>query len=253
MVSLGRVTGKVCIVTGGAMGIGKAEAEALADEGAHVIVADIDEAAGAATAVHIGKSAVFLPLDVRIEDNWRAVVGSTLERFGRLDVLVNNAAIIEIGDVETCTLDSWRRVSAVSVEGSFLGVKHALPAMRSSGGGSIINTSSSAALQGVSIVPAYGAAKAAVAALTRTVAVHCIERGYPIRCNVIHPHNIETPMMHGIVKQLAGDLPDGPPALVGAPPMSVAKTVVFLASDESSDLNGAAIVLDRGATCIPSA
>jgi 3(or 17)beta-hydroxysteroid dehydrogenase len=250
---MGRVQGKVCIVTGGAMGLGKAEAEALAAEGAHVVVADVNSAAGESAIGAIGHDAVFMHLDVCDEQEWQTVIAQTVERFGRLDVLVNNAGVIEMADIETCSLKSWRRINAVSVEGTFLGVKHALPAMRRAGGGSIINTSSSAALQGVSPVPAYTAAKAAVAALTRTIAVHCIQKGDAIRCNVIHPHNVDTPMMRAMVDIFLADVPaDKRPDVKGAPATSVASTVVFLASDESVDLNGTAINLDRGAICIPA-
>jgi 3(or 17)beta-hydroxysteroid dehydrogenase len=251
--SMGRVQGKVCIVTGGAMGLGKAEAAALAAEGAQVVIADVNSTAGQSAALEIGPGAMFTHLDVCDEREWQKVLAEIMKRFGRLDVLVNNAGVIEMADIETCSLQSWRRINAVSVEGTFLGVKHALPAMRHSGGGSIINTSSSAALQGVSPAPAYTAAKAAVAALTRTIAVHCIQKGDPIRCNVIHPHNVDTPMMRAMADIFLARIPlDQRPEVKGAPAASVANTVVFLASDESLDLNGTAINLDRGAVCIPA-
>ncbi|MGH6617316.1 SDR family oxidoreductase [Sphingomonas sp.] len=250
---MGRVDGKICLVTGAAMGLGKAEAEALAAEGGTVILCDIDESAGQAAATAIGHGAVFMRLDVCDEQQWQDVIARILARFGKLDVLVNNAGVIDMADIEACTLESWRRINAVSVEGTFLGVKHALPAMRQSGGGSIINTSSSAALQGVPPVPAYSAAKAAVAAMTRTIAVHCMQKGDAIRCNVIHPHNVDTPMMRAMFEQFLADVPlDQRPELEGAPSTSVAKTVLFLASDESSDLNGTSINLDRGAICVPA-
>lgn len=250
---MARVAGKICLVTGGAKGLGCAEARALVEEGAQVVIADIDEAAGRETANAIGKRAVYLRLDVRDEGNWRQVITDTVSLFGGLNVLVNNAGVLELADVESCTLEGWRRISSVNVEGTFLGIKHALPAIRRTGIGSIINTASSAALQGVPPVPAYSAAKAGVMALTRTAAVHCIQRGDPIRCNVILPHLVDTPMMRAMIAEVASGLPEEQRQdMYGVSPISVAKTVVFLASDESTDLNGASIRLDRGAVSIPA-
>jgi 3(or 17)beta-hydroxysteroid dehydrogenase len=144
-----RVADKICLVTGGAMGIGLAEARALAQEGARVVISDVNVAAGEAAAREIGPDAIFCRLDVTDEENWRAVIAQTVAHFGGLNVLVNNAAVLEMADVETCTMDSWRRIHEVSAEGTFLGIKYALRAIRATGTGSIINTASSAALQEV--------------------------------------------------------------------------------------------------------
>lgn len=249
--STGRVAGKVCIVTGAATGIGKADAELLIQEGAYVVVSDVDETQGKATASALGPRAVFMKHDVRSEDDWRRVIATTVERFGRLNVLVNNAGVIAMGDIESATLESWRFVNSVNVEGTFLGCKHALPAIRASGGGCIVNVSSSTAIQGYPASAAYTASKGAITALTRMIAVHCIERGDNIRCNAVCPHMVESQMSReGIDKYLSTLPPDQRPEIQLASPVGVAKAVLFLASDDSSELNGAALNLDRGTSCV---
>lgn len=237
---MGRIDGKVCIVTGGAMGLGKADAIVLAREGGRVIVTDVSDE-GEATRSEIGGDAVFVRHDVRQEDQWQSVIATALDRFGRLDVLVNNAGVIKMDDIESATLDDWRFVNAVNVEGTFLGCKHTIPAMRRSGGGSIVNVSSTAAILGFSAAPAYTASKGAVQALTRSIAVHCLERGDRIRCNAIYPHLHESAMSTAAIPDSAGQL---------ASPYGVANAVLFLASDESSDLNGTFVNLDRGTSCL---
>jgi 3(or 17)beta-hydroxysteroid dehydrogenase len=241
----GRVEAKVCIVTGGAVGLGKASAAVLARERGQVVVTDVNVDEGQLTANEIakdtGSDAVFLEHDVRDEDQWRRVVATTLERFGRLDVLVNNAGVIVVDDIETATLDTWRFVNSVNVEGTFLGCKHGIPAMRASGGrGSIVNMSSTVAVLGFPSAPAYTASKGAVQALTRSVAVYCMERGDLIRCNGVYPHNAESPM----------SLAHSAPGVARGSAFAVANAVLFLASDESSDLNGTFLNLDRGTACL---
>lgn len=238
-----RIEGKVCIVTGGAVGLGKADAEVLAREGATVVLTDVDVQAGQATADEIGSNAVFIEHDVRDEDGWTQLVASTMERFGRLDVLVNNAGVIVIEDIETSSLDHWRFVKSVNVEGTFLGCKHIIPALRANGGGSIVNVSSTAAILGMPDASAYTASKGAVQALTRSVAVHCMRKGDQIRCNGIYPHLAASPMAR------ANNQRD---VAMGSP-YAVANAVLFLASDESSDLNGTFLNLDRGTSCLVGA
>ena len=179
--------------------------------------------------------------DVRDEEQWRGLVAMVMERFGRLDVLVNNAGVLVSDDIETATVEDWRFVQSVNVEGTFLGCKHAIPAMRASGGGSIVNVSSTTAILGFPSAPAYTASKGAIQALTRSIAVYCLTRGYRIRCNAIYPHLAESPMSrsHGGTIKLV-------------PPTGVANAVLFLASDESSDLNGTFLNLDRGTSCLVS-
>lgn len=250
----GRVEGKVAIVTGGASGIGAETARTLAREGAKVALTDRNEADGKAVAAEIGGSAVFLPHDVTDEEQWQRVVGEVSRRHGGLHVLVNNAGIVLARTVEDTTLEEWRRIHAVNAEGVFLGCKHALPAMRASGGGSIVNVSSLAGLRGTPIYAAYSASKGAVRALTKSVAVHCRERGDPIRCNSIHPGGVSTPMVHGLVPGEGGpDLstPEGVAAArsVGLGlPSDIANLVLYLASDESCYMNGAELAIDGGAT-----
>jgi 3(or 17)beta-hydroxysteroid dehydrogenase len=237
----GRINGKVCIVTGGAVGLGQAAAIVLAREGGRVVVTDVNVDEGEATVKDIGGDAVFLAHDVRDEDQWRRVIATTLDRFGRLDVLVNNAGVIVLDDIETATLENWRFVNSVNVEGTFLGCKHGIPAMRTSGGrGSIVNMSSTVAVLGFPAAPGYTASKGAIQALTRAVAVYCINRGDLIRCNGVYPHNAESPMARA----------NSDPGVSMGSPFAVANAVLFLASDESSDLNGTFLNLDRGTACL---
>ncbi len=252
---MGRVAGKVAIVTGAASGMGKADAELLAREGASVVVADLNETDGQAVADSIGEAAVFMRLDVTDEENWRSVVKATLERFGRLDILVNNAGMIALGTVVDTDLDSWRRINAVNSDGVFLGCKHAIPAMTDSGGGSIINMSSVAAIHGQSFVAAYTASKGAVRALTKNVAMFCKEQKNGIRCNSVHPDGVKTPM---VVKVATGkdtatqeDIDKLGAATNMCDPEDIANLVLYLASDESRFVNGAEMLIDNASTITP--
>ncbi len=245
-----RVDGKVAIVTGAARGLGRADAEALAREGATVVLTDLDADAGAATATEIARrhpsKAIFLRQDVRDEEGWRQVIEATLARFGRLDVLVNNAGIAKAGDPETTTLEDFRLHAAVMSEGVFLGCKHAIGAMKRSGGGSIVNVSSTSALVGYAKVIAYSAAKGAVRAMTRSVAVYCQRQGYGIRCNSIHPGPVDTSLLSGVRGDGPGDQSRATAA--SGRPEDVANLVLFLASDESRHINGAELVIDDAYT-----
>lgn len=246
----GRVEGKVAIVTGAGSGLGRADAIALAREGARVVVTDVNERGGRETAAAIGAAALFLRHDVREEADWARVVAETLRSFGRLDVLVNNAGLVVFSNVEDCTLEDFRRLNAVMSEGTFLGCKHAIPALRASGGGSIVNVSSVAALKGLAPIVAYTAAKGAIRAMTRSVAVHCQETRSGIRCNVILPGAHDTPMTRQALEQL----PSGEAGLTQIQtqgqgrPEDVANLVLFLASDESRHITGAELVIDNGET-----
>ena len=250
---MNRVRGLVSIVTGAASGLGYADAELLAQEGSTVVLTDVNEAAGQAAAAKIGHGAVFIRHDVRSEDEWRMVIAETEKRFGRLDVLVNNAGIVHTASVEETSLEDFRRVNAIMSEGVFLGCKHAIPLMARSGGGSIINISSIAGILGYRSVFAYAAAKGAVRAMTKSVAIHCQEQGYKIRCNSLHPGLIETPLIRqrfGRTDEMeipSGVLPKGSP---GAP-IDVANMVLYLASEESRYVTGAEFILDNGVSVHP--
>jgi 3(or 17)beta-hydroxysteroid dehydrogenase len=252
---MGRVEGKVAIVTGAASGMGKADAVLLAAEGAKVVVADMNEVEGQAVADSIGESAIFLSLNVTDEENWEQVIATTVDTFGRLDILVNNAGIIALGSVVDADLETWRKVNAVNSDGVFLGCKHGIPAMADSGGGSIINMSSVAAIHGQSFVAAYSASKGAVRGFTKSVAMYCKEQKNGIRCNTIHPDGVKTPMVVKVATGKETATREDIDAL-GAfaemcEPEDVANMVLFLASDESRFVNGAEMLIDNASTITP--
>jgi 3(or 17)beta-hydroxysteroid dehydrogenase len=245
---MGRVEGKVAIVTGAAQGLGAADARMLAKEGAKVVLTDVNETLGRATSASIPGS-IFLKHDVRDEDQWKSVVTETMRHFGKLNVLVNNAGLVAFNDVETCPLEEFRFTNAVMCEGTFLGCKTTIPAMAKSGGGSIINMSSVAALRGLSSIVAYSAAKGAILSMTRSIAVHCIEKANGIRCNALVPGAHDTPMTEKALALLPADYV-GLEQLKKAQgkPEDLANLVLFLASDESIRITGTYIVIDQGET-----
>ncbi len=213
------------------------------------MLTDINREAGEALAGEL-EGALFIEQDVRDESHWERVVAQTMDHHGRLDVLVNNAGLVKFGSIEETPLEEYRFLNAVMSEGSFLGCKHAIPAMAKSGGGSIINMASVAALKGISAIPSYTAAKGAIRSLTRSVAVHCQEQDYGIRCNVILPGAHDTPMTASAL----ADLPDSHAGLEQVQahgqgrPEDVANLVLFLASEESRQITGTEMVIDNGET-----
>jgi len=247
---MGRLDGKIAIVTGAATGLGRADAEALVREGARVVATDINEAAGRELAAKLNAaragSALFLAQDVRDEARWTQVVAECVGHFGGLHVLVNNAGVVVIATPETCTLEQFRFQNQVMSEGVFLGCRSSIPAIRASGGGSIINMSSMASHLGYPVYFAYSAAKGAVRAMTKSVAVHCQTNKYRIRCNSIHPGAIETQMVRDATRELGMEMSmwEQSPTGLGQP-SDVANVVVFLASDESRYINGAEILVDN--------
>lgn len=244
---MNRVQGKVCIVTGAASGVGREDALLLAREGAKVVLTDLNEEAGRAVAAEIGADALFIRQDIASEADWQQVVKTTLERFGRLDVLVNNAAILALGSIEDTSLELWQKVQRINTEGYFLGCKYAIAAMKESGGGAIVNMSSVAALGGMPMFCAYSASKGAVAAMTRSIALHCKQQGYRIRVNSVHPDGINTPMTQALAggQPIPQEVLDADPLNRMCAPRDIANVVLFLASDESRFINGAEIRVDN--------
>ena len=253
---MGRVSGKVALVTGAASGIGRASAEALAREGATVVLTDL-QATGEAVADDIRKAggkARFALQDVTLEGRWTEVIASIEKEHGGLDVLVNNAGIAVAGMVTDLSLEDFRRQMAVNVDSVFLGVKSALPLMRKTDGGSIINISSVAGLRGAPRLSAYCASKGAVRLFTKSVALECALMRDGIRCNSIHPGIIETPIWGQVIPG-SNEPPDldtlsalRVPLQRKGVPAEIAKAVVFLASDESSYMTGEEMVVDGGLT-----
>lgn len=249
---MARLAGKIAIITGAAKGLGEADARLFAQEGATVILTDMDVENGQRVANEIGKNAEFHQQDVCDEDRWIELINDVVAQHGKLDILVNNAGIVHAGNIETQTTEEYRQIMAVSSDGTFFGSKHAVLAMKETGGGSIINMASVASLRGESNVLAYCAAKGAVEGMTRGIAVHCVLSGYNIRCNSIHPGTIWTPM----VKNIMGDrMPEGvePTALprMGVP-NDIAYAALYLASDESKHVNGIEVRIDNAHTITPN-
>lgn len=241
-----RVKDKVVLITGAASGLGAADARRLAEEGARVVLTDVNEEMGREVASSI-PGALFLRHDVRDEARWKEVIAETLAHFGRLDVLVNNAGLVKFTDIEQIELAEFRLQQEVMTEGTLLGCKHAIPAMRQGGGGSIINVSSIGAIKGIGEIVAYAAAKGAILSMTRSIAVHCQNRGYRIRCNAILPGAHETPMTAQAAREVSADS-NGMAQVVAlgqGTPQDVANLVLFLASDESRHINGAELVIDN--------
>lgn len=261
---MGRTDGKVAIVTGAARGIGTASAKALAAEGARVLATDLIEDEGEAVAAEIqaaGGEAVFARHDVTDEGDWERVTALAAERFGGLDVLVNNAGVAPAGGpLEDLSLDDWRRTLAIDLDSVFLGCKHAIRTMKTNGGGSIVNISSIMGIVGWPNSADYNAAKGGVRLLTKVAALECAEAGYGIRVNSVHPGFIDTPLVRGALDRGVEQGTYGsqnemmelltmahPIGRLGIP-QEIANAVLFLASDESAFMTGSEMVVDGGYT-----
>ncbi|HEX2559441.1 glucose 1-dehydrogenase [Phenylobacterium sp.] len=261
---MGRVEGKVALVTGAASGIGRACAEQLAAEGAAVILTDLQDEMGRAAAEAVtaaGGKAEYLHHDVTSEEEWVEIVGEIGRRHGRLDVLVNNAGIGVGGSILEFSLADFRRQTAVNLDGVFLGMKHSIPLMRKGGGGSIVNMSSVAGLKGSANLAAYCATKGGVRLMTKAVAMECANAKDGVRVNSVHPGIIETPIWDTIVgtgEPGTNALPRtatldqmssmAVPLGVKGMPQDIANGVIWLASDESRYVTGAELVIDGGLT-----
>lgn len=255
----GRVAGKVAIVSGGASGIGRSSAIRLAAEGAAVMVTDIDETMAAETLALIqqaGGTAQFMSHDVADEAAWQDVVAKTVANNGGLDILVNNAGIAIGGSIIEMELADWQRQQSINLDGVFLGCKHAIPAMRDSGGGSIINMSSVAGLKGSAQLSAYNATKGGVRLFTKGVALECAQNRWNVRVNSVHPGIINTPIWDKINPAMqTEEAPTLDPEMLATmavpsgilgTPEHIADAVLFLASDDSTYVTGTEIVVDGG-------
>ena len=246
-----RLKNKVAIITGAAKGQGEFEARLFASEGATVVLCDIDVEACGKTAEEIsssGGSAVSMTLDVTSEPNWIGVIEQTVEFFGKLDILVNNAGIYSRVPIENASVDEFDHILEVNLRGVFLGTKHAIPAMRTSGGGSIINISSTAGIVGNVGSGAYGASKGGVRSFTKYTAIQHAYEG--IRANSVHPGPIDTDMISDNLSTAEGRKSTEsriPMGRVGSIE-DVAMGVLFLATDESSYMTGSELVIDGGMT-----
>ncbi len=252
---MGRVEGKVALVTGGGQGLGRAISMMLAREGARVAVTDVNEATARETADLMNEerpgAAIAYQHDVTDETRWQEVLDATVAELGALHILVNNAGVGDGGTVEETDFATWRRVHAIDLDSVFLGCKYAIAHIARAGGGSIVNISSIAGIIAGHNMAAYNSAKAGVRHLSKSVALHCARQGYNIRCNSVHPTFVRTPILDNLIgrfgeeeglAKLSRQIPLG---RVGEPD-DIAYGVLYLASDESRFMTGAELVLDGG-------
>ncbi|CDR34014.1 glucose 1-dehydrogenase [Criblamydia sequanensis] len=253
-----RLKDQVALITGATQGIGAEIATAFSREGATVVITDVNDSKGVSFAKEIGKNCLYLHLDVKEESEWQQVMATVVEKFGKLNILVNNAGITGFQegfgpqDPENASLDSWRKVHAVNMDGIFLGCKYGIQVIKNTEKGSIINISSRSGLIGIPEAAAYASSKAAVRNHTKTVALYCCQQGYNIRCNSVHPAVILTPMWEPMLGsgperevRMAEIAKDIPMQKVGMP-IDVANAVLFLASDESKYITGIELSIDGG-------
>ena len=239
---MARVADKVVLVTGGARGMGAAHAEALVAEGARVVIGDILDDAGQSVVEKLGDAAIYVHLDVTDPDQWDQAVAASLENFGCLDALVNNAGIVKMGPLRGSSLSDWQQVLDVNLTGPYLGMRAAIEPMIEAGGGSIVNVSSVEGPAGSANLHGYVAAKFGLRGITKSAAVELARHN--IRVNSIHPGLVHTPLSQGVTEEFMAPIP----MRRGASPAEIAAFVVFLVSDESSYATGAEFVVDGGLT-----
>jgi NAD(P)-dependent dehydrogenase (short-subunit alcohol dehydrogenase family) len=241
-----RLEGKVAVITGGAKGFGLACAQTFVREGAQVVITDVDEPNGRAAAKEIGAAALFVKQDVADEEGWKNVFHETEAAFGHPNVLLNNAGILQFNNAEDITLAAWHKLLSINLDGVMLGVKYAIAAMKKRGG-SIVNLCSIAGLVGISNIYAYTAAKGGVRILTKSAALYCAEKKYPIRVNSIHPGYAHTPMVDAYPEMRKSLEAQHPMGRLGEA-QEIANLALYLASDESSFSTGSEFVVDGGYT-----
>lgn len=251
---MARLAGKICLVTGAASGLGAAISERFVNEGAKVMLTDIDLDGARRTAADLGPSAAYARLDVTDPEDWAGAVAMTQQAFGGLHVLVNNAGICLVGSVESLSLDDWKRTHAIDLDGVFHGTRYCLPLMRDSTadiGGAILNISSVSAMAAGANMAAYNSAKAAVRHLTKSVALHCARTGGAITCNSLHPTFVDTPLLdtfstgqprEDVIAKLARQIPMGRIARTE----DVCNAAVYFCSEEARFVTGAELVIDGG-------
>lgn len=256
---MNRLSDKTVLITGGTLGIGLATAELFASNGAVVFITGRNADTGAAAVGKLedkGLKATFLPQDVCSEADWERVLAEISTSGNSLNILVNNAGMCEFKTIEDTSLEDWRAVMAVNLDGVFLGTKLAIAMMKESGGGSIVNISSIGGMIGTAVLPAYSASKAGVRLLSKCAALHCGEQGYGIRVNSLHPGFIETELSTGLLETLGGgSVDEGRTMMASKHPIGrvgtvsdAAEAILYLSSDESSFMTGSELVLDGGFT-----
>ncbi len=246
---MGKMDGKVALITGGASGLGAEDARVLAREGARVVITDVQDALGAEVAASI-PGCLYLNHDVRSEARWGEVVAETLRAFGRLDTLVNNAGLVRFGTVEDLSYADYKLQVDVMLDGTFLGCRAAIPHMAKADGGAVINMASVGGIKGISTIPAYAAAKAGIIGMTRSIAIHCREQNNGIRVNSIAPGGIVTPMTEQALAQLPADSAglDQIQSHGMGEPADIANMVLYLACADGKHITGTNMVIDNGET-----